>query len=93
MFVLVRVSGVLPQEIELASTGSVGVTQAPMTRLSRNVRPGMRPHTRRLVMNQAVVIIGPSNVARLFHSRAQYFAGKEMPVKRTWMPMTTRVIS
>ena len=57
-----------PLQIEFASTGSVGVTHAAMTRHSRKLSPGMRPQINKEVMNHAAVMIGPSSVARDNHS-------------------------
>jgi hypothetical protein len=56
-------------QIEFASTGSVGVTQAPMIRDSRKDRPGIRPQMSELVTNHAQIMIGPSSVRRDSHSR------------------------
>jgi len=48
---------------------------------------------RRLVMNQAHSIIGPSKVVRDIHSLRKYALGNAIPVKRTWIAITIRVIS
>jgi len=69
-----------------AKTGSVGVTQAPITRVSRNVKPGMRPQTRRLVMNHAHNITGPRRMDRLSHSFRRYAFGREIPNSRASVP-------
>lgn len=68
-----------PLQIELASTGSVGVTHAPMTRHSRYVKPGIKPHMSRLVTNQAKSMTGPRSVTRLSHSRRRYAFGNAIP--------------
>jgi len=69
--------------MELAKTGSVGVTQLPITRLSRKVRPGIKAHTNNPQMNQAVVITGPTRMMSERHSLKRYALGKAMPVNRT----------
>jgi hypothetical protein len=46
----------------------------------------------KLVMNHAQIMIGPRSVTRDNHSRRRYALGRAIPVKRTWMPMTMRVI-
>ena len=57
-----------PLQIELASTGSVGVTQLPITRLSRKVRPGINKYIKLPHTNQAIVITGPTRIRRDRHS-------------------------
>lgn len=54
-----------------------------MTRASKKLRPGIKPQTSRLVMNQAVVIIGSKSVVRLTHSLRRYALGRAIPVKST----------
>jgi hypothetical protein len=80
-----------PLQIELARTGSVGVTHAPMIRLSKNVKPGINAHTSKLQMNQATDITPDNSVVKLIHSRLRYALGSDIPVNSTWIAMTIRV--
>lgn len=72
-----------PLQIELASTGSVGVTHEPIASDSRYVSPGMRAQMKRAVINHAAVMTGSSRVVRLMRSRQRYAFGREIPVNRT----------
>jgi hypothetical protein len=63
-----------------------------MTRVSKNVNPGMRAQMSKLVMNHAAIMTGPRRVRSDIHSLRRYALGREIPVNKTWMPMTMRVI-
>jgi hypothetical protein len=78
--------------MEFAKTGSVGVTQLPMTNDSRNVSPGIIHQIHSPQTNQAVVMTGPRRMRSDRHSLRRYALGSAIPVKRTWMAMTMRVI-
>lgn len=69
----------------------MGVTHAPMTKLSRYVKPGIKPQMNKLVMSQADNITGNSSVTSDSHSLRRYARGSAMPVNSTWMPTTIRV--
>jgi len=81
----------LPLTMELESTGSVGVTQAPTARACRKLRCGTNTYTRRLVQIHIIVIPGPNKRAKLFHSFFKYLLGSWTPARTNWTPRTSLV--
>lgn len=85
-----RVKRDLPLQMELARTGSVGVTHAETTRDSRNVKPGTIPHMSKPVTSQPHVMTGRRSTKSDSHCFLIYCLGRLTPVNKTCRPMMMR---